>query len=907
MSFVSRFVNVFRSSRVDEHLDEELHFHIEERTRALIEAGHSPDEAARRARRTLGNALVLRERSREVKLLPWLDALLRDVRYGARVLRREPVVTGAAVLSLALAMGACIAAFALIDALVLRPLPVREPERLVSLAYPDIQESADSATARMRTSFSFPALERMKRTADGLVSLFGLTYQAGPRDVALGGPGSATEKTNLQFVSGRVFADLGVTPALGRLLLPSDDNPARPSQVAVLSHALWVRRFGADSKVVGREVIYDRKHFTVVGVVQDGFTGFEPGVRTDLWVPLTTYSAEALTSPGQQWFLIVGQLAPGADMSAVQTRLQSAFRTMREERVKDAPPDTPKALIARFLRTPLFVLPARTGASDLRTTFERPLWILSAVVGLVLLIACSNVASLLTARGAAREREMALRISIGAGRGRLAQQLLIESVMMSAAACALGMMFAVVVTPAIVRMLSPADVPIYLDLRPGGHVIAFLAAIVVVTTVLFGLVPALRASRTAPMTALKIGGSRLASRTAVLRPLAVAQLSFGLAVVFVAGLLVSSFARLTTMDTGFTKSGITLLKISSDELRDRERASVASVHALVAPVLDRVRALPSVRAASLSSWGLFEGSATSSLVRLPGGMPDAREVYSLEVSPGFIETMGIQRVAGRDLTMQDLEQRVAAPDGPTVALVNAAFVARYFPGAEPLGRRFERLKGRTYQAHEIVGVVGNAKYRNLREPWRPTVYVPMAGLNDKTLEVRSDAPASAVTSAIRIEVGRIDPDLTISDTMDQAVLIEQTLIRERLLAVLSGFFAAVSLVLTAMGVYGMLTYSVVHRMPEIGIRVALGAGAAAVARAVLGEMLVVVLAGLGIGLATGLALSRFVRAVLYEASPYDPISLAVPIVILLAAAVVATVLPLRRALRVDPVVALRRD
>jgi len=394
-----------------------------------------------------------------------------------------------------------------------------------------------------------------------------------------------------------------------------------------------------------------------------------------------------------------------------------------------------------------------------------------------------------------------------------------------------------------------------------------LGSIVVVSTVLFGLLPANRASRTAPMTALKIGGRRPAARIGILRPLAVSQLSFGLAVVFVAGLLVSSFARLTTMDTGFTKTGITLFKISSDELRDRERASVASVHALLGPVLDRVRALPSVRAVALSSWGLFEGSATSSLVRLPGGVPDAREVYSLEVSPGFIETMGIQRLAGRDLTMLDLEQRVAAPDGATVALVNEAFVARYFRGTQPLGRRFERLRGRTYQAHEIVGVVGNAKYRDLREPWRPTVYVPMTGLNNKTIEVRSDASAASLASAIRAELARVDPDVTISETMEQSVLIERTLIRERLLAVLSAFFAIVSLVLAAIGVYGILSYSVFQRVPEIGIRVALGAGAAAVIRAVLGEMFVVVLAGLGFGLATGLALSSFVRALLYEASP----------------------------------------
>jgi len=342
-TLTSRFLNAFRSSRVNDSLDEELRFHVEERTRELAAAGHSPEDAARQARRVLGNTLVLRDRSRDVKLLPWLDAVLRDVRYGARVLRKNLIVTTAAVLSLALAMGACIAAFSLIDALVLRPLPIREPDRVVTLSYTDLTDSTDSAAPRVRR-------------------------RAG-----------ATES-----------------------------HVTRASLIRESKQRHQITRRPAHSLEAWKT---DRGNFTIVGVVQDGFTGFEPGVRTDVWVPLTTYSAEALTNSGQQWFRILCQLAPGADPSAVQARLQSAFTAFRRDRVKDAPPDTPKDLISRFLRTPLQMLPARNGASDLRTTFERPLWILSAVVGLVLLIACSNIASLLTARAAARDREMALRIS----------------------------------------------------------------------------------------------------------------------------------------------------------------------------------------------------------------------------------------------------------------------------------------------------------------------------------------------------------------------------------------------------------------------------------------------------------------------------------------------------------------
>jgi predicted permease len=361
------------------------------------------------------------------------------------------------------------------------------------------------------------------------------------------------------------------------------------------------------------------------------------------------------------------------------------------------------------------------------------------------------------------------------------------------------------------------------------------------------------------------------------------------------------------MDTGFTKSGIALLKIWSDELGDRENANLASVHALVRPALDRVRALPSIQAASFSFWGLFEGSAWSSLVRLPGRDFDARDVYYLEVSPGFMQTMGIRLVAGRDFTDQDMAHRVAAPEGATAVLVNEAFVARYFPGERPLGRRFERMTGRNPLEQNIVGIVANAKYRDLRESSLPVVYLPMTGLNGKTLEVRSEASPEALASVIRTELARIDPDVKIVQVMEQATLIDNTLLRERLLALLSGFFGVVSLALAVIGLYGVLTYSVVQRTPEIGIRLALGARTPAVVRAVLADILSVTALGLAIGLTGGLSLARFVRSLLYEVTPYDAVSIALPVAILLVAAIAAAILPLRRALRVDPIVALRYE
>jgi putative ABC transport system permease protein len=907
MSWVSRIVNVFRSAHVEDDLDDELRFHLDEKTRRLIGEGLAPDVAAREARRRLGNPLATKERSRDVKLLPWLDAVVRDVRFGFRVLRKDAVVTSAAIVTLALAMGACIASFALIDALILRPLPVREPRRLVYLAYPPFDEQVGPGD-RERTSFSYPSFERLQQASRGRVRLFGLSYQGEPRDFTFGVPRLVAEKARGQYASGAMFSELGMAPAVGRLLLPSDETPPGAHPVAVLSHSFWRRRFGADPTVVGKWFACDHKQFQIVGVAPEGFTGVEPGIRTDFWMPLTTYigAPEALSAGGHQWLRVMGRLTPGVAVEDARVILQPAYANFLRDRVKEAPPDTPKDLLARFVRTPLLVRSGANGLSDLRLDFERPLWILAAVVGLVLLIACSNVANLLTARAAAREREMALRMSIGAGRARLIQQLLIESALMSSIACTLGVVFAAAAAPTIVAMLAPSEAPVYLELHANWRVLAFVALLVTLASLLFGLVPALRASSAAPIGALKAAGGRVIGRIGLLRPLVAAQVAFSLAVMFLASLLVASFVRLTTIDMGFTKSGITLLKIWSDELGEREEKNVVAVNALAWQVLERVRQMPSVDAASLSFWGLFEGSAWSSLVKIPGRQTDSREVYYLEVSPGFMPTMGIRLLDGRDFLLRDVEQYAASPHGPTPVIVNDAFVRRYFAGARPIGRRFDRMAGRgPSEPQDIVGVVANAKYRDVRENGAPTVYLPARGLNGKTLQVRSSADPDTLVRQIRAELTRIDPAVTIVNVMQQSTLIDNTLIKERLLALLSGFFGLVSLVLAVIGLYGVLSYSVVQRTREIGIRIALGARQHAVVRSVLTDIMSVTGIGLVTGLVGGLALARFVRTLLYEVTPFDAMSIALPVGVLLAAAVVAAIPPARRAARVDPIEALR--
>jgi len=892
MSWLSRFLNVLRRDRLNRELDDEIQFHLAARAEELARGGMSSQQATEQATRQLGNPLLLRESSRDVKQFPRLESILMDIAFGLRLCRKNTIVTAAAVVSLSLGIGACTAAFSLIDALILRPLQVNDPERLVYAVYLSPGDPDD------RAFFNYPLFERMREASRSQVQLFGMSFQS-RQDAMFDDAGGQPEKVYPQWISGAALPLLGIKPALGRLLTGSDDLKPGQHPVAVLSYDFWSRRFGRNPGVLGRWVTVREKQLQIVGVAEKGFTGVEPGIHTDLWVPNMMWEGAALASPGWSWFRIWGRLQPGATADQARAILQTVYTNFRRERASGMRADVPRDSVERFIQTPFYLRSAAKGPSGLRQSFERPMWVLGIIAVLVLLIACSNVASLLIARAAARDREMALRLSIGAGRGRLIQQMLIESALLSIASCLLGVLLASQAGPLITDMLSTSQSVVRLDLRLDWRVLCFLTAAGSLTTFLFGLAPALRASLASPNDALKSGSGKQTARIGLFRPLVAAQTAFSFLVLFVAGLFLASFAKLIRTDLGFDRNNLVVIEVEARDLRQGGQKAFAVWRQL----LDRLKESPGIQSASLSGWGLFGGSSSTQNLRIPGRPVDAFEHHYLPISPRFLETMRIRLVGGRDFEWRDGQQ-----EPPSAVIVNESFARRNFPGESPLGKRFFQVgRGGTLIAQDIVGIAGDVKYSSVRDATPPTVYALLRPESWAALQVRTQLEPAALAALLRNELPHVHPAFRMTGVTLQSTLVDNTLVRERLLALLSGFFSIVAIVLVAVGLYGVLSYGVVQRTREIGIRVALGARPLRVVSLVLSELGLVTLIGLVLGLAGGVAASRFITALLYDVKPWDIWSIAAPLACLLFACSLSALLPALRAARVDPTTALRYE
>ena len=886
MSLWNRMANVFRRERISAEIDEEIRLHIEE----AVEAGRDPEEV----RRAFGSALRKREESRDARIAVWLESLWSDAVFGARVLAKNKTASGAAVLSLALTIGACTGAFRLVDALLLRPLPVAHPERLHYLTYEFTDQNGKKDSG---DSFEYPLFRVLRDTVKNDAELMAISY-AGRHDLTYGGDGEI-EKAHRQHVSGWTFGAFGMKPALGRLFTAADDAKPGAHPYAVISYDYWTRRFGRDPKVLGKTYRAGNDQMEIVGVAPDGFTGTETGTLTDVFVP-TMVNARAIENPNWGWFRIWVQLKPGANSGVVRQKLAAAFTNYRREKAKEWKGIAQKR-VDDYVQAPLQLEPAAAGVSGLQKQYRQALWILGALVAMLLLIACANVANLMMAQATSRVREMALRISIGAGRRRLVQLVLVESAMVAIAATLLGALFAWWSAPWVVSLINPPDNPARLILPADTRVLGFAALLTAAVVFLFGLAPAWRASAVKPMVAIR-GGDDPHSKRRLMNCLVAAQVAFCFVVHFGAGLFVASFERLSTQPTGFSTERLLLLEtVAKSNCPITEWEDVG----------ERLRNVPGVERVSWASWPLMSGNGWSHGVRVKSESEwEPQSPYFLGVSPGWFETMRIPMISGRDFRPGDLH--------PHVAVVNEAFAKRYFDGANPVGKTFQSSEGREGAVTvEITGLVQDARYRNMREAIRPTVYVPMRRVEKPgkpelsdwvTFIVRTqNKDPLTMAAALRQEVTKARSDFRVAEAGTQQELVASHTVRERLLAMLSLFFAGVALVLAGVGLYGVLNYSVLQRRREIGIRMALGAQAANVAWKVTAEVFAMLALGAGVGLAAGVASESYVETLLYQVKATDTMIVAAPLLTILLAALLAALPPVIAAVRVDPAAVLRAE
>jgi len=885
MSLWSRITNVFRSPRVDHDIDEELQTHLEEARARGREDGET--------RRAFGSPLRIREATHDTVVLPWLELVVADIRFGWRQLRKQKTSSAVAVLSLALGIGSCMAAFRLIDSILFRPLPVEHPELLRVLG---VSRANEFGGQQIGYSSAYEPFRLLRAAVKGQAEL--IAINAPYRTDLTYGSEDEMEQAFRQYVSGWMFPSFGLRPAIGRLLTEQDDITPGGSPYAVLAYHYWEQRFGKDPSVIGRRLRAGNDIFQIVGVAQEGFTGTEPGVMTDFFVPIMM-NTEAVPNPDYNWFRTWVRLKPNSDSEVIRQRLRATLLNYRAERATTFSPGTPRQRIADYLNAQVVLESASAGVSDLQRSQRISLIVLGLVAGLVLLIACVNVANLMAAQAASRAREMALRVSIGAAQGRLVRLVMIESALIALLASLVGLAFAAWSAPFVAGMINPPSDPVRLVLPADWRVAAFAVTLTFAVTLLFGLAPALRVSSVKPAFALR-GGADPPSRNGRMNWLVAVQVGFCFVVCLSSGLFVSTFNHMANQPLGFSSERVlTLAAVAKSPRQVQDWYSAG----------ESLRSLPGVESAALSGWALMSGAGMNLDVSVAGRGPDAApSPWFLTISPGWLETMKIPLLEGRDFRSDDAFPRVAA--------VNRTFAQRYFGGTSPVGRTFDVQLGPNRMSVQIVALTGDARYTGMREPIPATAYIPLR----RTLPPGADhfAQASLVVrtqmkdpmslaSALRQSVPSISPGMRVTNIRTQEELVRRHTVRERMLATVSLFFALVALILAGVGLYGVLNYAVRQRRREFGIRLALGASATdVVGRLVLGAFAMAVL-GSAIGLSISVVSESYIRTLLYEVKATDPLMLSVPIAMILVVIGLAALPPAIMAIRTDAARLLRTE
>jgi predicted permease len=924
---------LFRRNSMDEELDEELRAHIERQAEKYVGSGMPVEAARRRAHLEFGGHEQVKEECRDARGVRFIETTLQDLRYGLRMLLQNRVFTAVAVLSLALGIGANTAIFSLIDAVLLKTLPVDNPQQLVLLSWAsqgwadDVlngiagNTNQDKSGRMTSSSFPYPTYEQISARNDVFSSVLALAGNSSELNVGYNGqPGRADG----ELVSGTFFSTLGVQPALGRTLIPDDDRIGA-SPAAVISYGYWKARFGGDSAVVGRAITVNSVPFKIIGVLPPEFYGVQPGRAVDVWLPLHAqplveprwWTPEASQAYGtgslfevrnQWWVVVIGRLKAG--ISEQQARTDSEIilqQTIAPNVQRSTKPENLPHVESQ---------PASKGLSYLRTEFSKPLFILMTVVALVLLIACANAANLLLARAAFRQKEIALRLAIGAGRGRLVRQLLTESVLLAGVGGLLGLLLAFWSTDVLLAFMSSGREPIHLSVTPDPRVLGFTATVSVLTGILFGLLPALRSSRLDLTPALKESGREFAAgmtsgqrgmRFGLGKGLVVTQVALSVLLLIGAGLFVRTLTNLQNLNAGFNQRNLLLFGI--DPTQDGYQGERLAT--FYRELDRRVEKLPSVLAVGSSQGTLIGGGVSILRTQIPGFTPkpgqNTDEVASHVnwVGPGFFETLGIPLVLGRTIGDGD------TAESSKVAVVNQQFVREFLGGGNPIGRRLGFGDKKISSGVQIVGVAGDAKYSDLRQTVPATLYLPykqnLKMLGPMHFEVRTAGNPMNLASAVRREARDMDRNLALFEVNTQVEQINQSLFQERLFARLTSFFGALAAVLACVGIYGIMAFAVTRRTREIGIRMALGASRREISGMVLREASLPVGIGIAIGTLLALGSARLIATLLYGLTPTDPLTLATAILLMTAAAALAAHLPSRRASKVDPMLALRHE
>ena len=897
--------NVFRRNHLDRDLDEELRAYAELVSAEKIRAGLSPEEAYRDTRREMGGDEQIRQRVRDIRAGALLDRLAQDIRYGMRTLSRSPGFCFVAVITLALGIGANTAMFSLLDQIVLRLLPVKEPERLVMVT----QRGNFYGDSYGPNTISWPMFEDLRdnnRVFNGMLCRFSTPVTLGHGDRAA--------QVTAELVSASYFSILGIDMALGRPILPQDDSVPDSQPVVVLSYSVWQTYFNSDRTLVGRTIAVNRHNMTVIGVAQPGFDGVEFGNPAKVFVPIMMKTEMTPRSDGLkdrrrrlQWVTAYGRLKPGVTMEQAELSLQPLLRSILEMEVRE--PGFREFTTADreiFLRNRIQLLPG--SENGLREYMRKPLWLLVALTGAVLLLACANLASLLLARATAREHEFAVRLAIGASRARIVRQLLVECLLLSGAGALLGLALAFIADRVLEKMYLSADAASQFSVSPipDARMLLFALCAMFLTSFAFGLLPAIQGSRTEIAPAITERSVSGAARSLVLRRTLVGtQLALSLLLLVGAGLLVRTLRNLENQGPGFPTDHLLTFEInpSLNGYSDEQTKDFFERLAL------NLQTMPGVSSVGLSTMPILKGYAWQNAVEGKDfqGQPKQDQPVLNMIGPDYFAALGIPLLAGRAFTTRDV--------GPAAeyAVVNQTFVREYLPGGNPLGKRFRLVNSEDPSQMpdiEVIGLIPDMKYRDLRETPPGQAYFPYyqdTKFRFMNFYLRTQADPRLLMDPLRERMRQFDPNIPVVGLQTLEEQIGYSLRTERLVASLSAVFGGLATLLAAIGLYGVMAYSVTRRTREIGIRMALGATRANVVGIVMREAAVMVAAGLGAGVPLALALAELIRSQLFGLDPRDPLTVLGAALVLTAAGGFAGFLPAFRASSVNPTTALRQE